>query len=473
MCADEIQVTPNPSVAAQTGSWPRRHRPTGLQLYVAALIAAAVAVAVAVASLYAPWPPLWVVLSLGVLAAVAERSRIRLSPHTEVSISLLPMLFAAVALGPLAALCVGSAAMLGDLRRPYMKWAVYTSVGALTGAITGVGGETASHLSSSELGSIAVATFAGALLAQIVDAAFAAATLAVRQTGEVQSMLRTLRGVMPSSVLLSMAVVAPLVFVYENVSTWAVLFFVLPAIAMHRLFSMYQEQRQLARDLAEVNGSLERANLSFASALVTTLDARDRYTAGHSAAVAVYARDIAARLGLAPSEQQLAHLAGLVHDIGKIGVAPGILEKPGPLSLAERRKMEEHPAIGERILSNVEAYFEIARIVRHHHERIDGMGYPDGLGSEDIPLISRIICVADAYNAMTSDRPYRDAMPVSVARDRLLGAAGTQFDEQIVAAFDAILENAEDEYTRAGWAVYSDEASTQPALVALPVATAA
>jgi HD-GYP domain-containing protein (c-di-GMP phosphodiesterase class II) len=103
---------------------------------------------------------------------------------------------------------------------------------------------------------------------------------------------------------------------------------------------------------------------------------------------------------------------------------------------------------------------------------MDGMGYPDGLESDDIPHISRIICVADAYNAMTSDRPYRDAMPVDVARDRLLDAAGTQFDRDIVLAFDAILEEAEDEYTRAGWAVYADEADTQPAL-ALAVATAA
>ena len=109
------------------------------------------------------------------------------------------------------------------------------------------------------------------------------------------------------------------------------------------------------------------------------LDARDRYTAGHSAAVAIYARDIAERLGLADEQQQLAHLCGLVHDIGKIGLPPGLLEKPGALTLEERKQMQEHSAIGERILAKVEDYAEIAKIVRHHHERIDGMGYPDGL----------------------------------------------------------------------------------------------
>jgi HD-GYP domain-containing protein (c-di-GMP phosphodiesterase class II) len=149
--------------------------------------------------------------------------------------------------------------------------------------------------------------------------------------------------------------------------------------------------------------------------------------------VAVYARDISARLGLSPDEQQLAHLSGLLHDIGKIGVRPGILEKNGPLTLQERREMEQHSTIGERILAKVEAYAEIATIVRFHHERVDGQGYPDGRTHDDIPIISRIICVADAYNAMTSDRPYRDAMPVNVARSRLLQAAGTQFDADVVA----------------------------------------
>ena len=108
--------------------------------------------------------------------------------------------------------------------------------------------------------------------------------------------------------------------------------------------------------------------------------------------------------------------------------------------------METHSAIGEKILAHVEAYAEIARIVRHHHERVDGLGYPDGIAADNIPIISRIICVADAYNAMTSDRPYRDAMPIQVARERLRQAAGSQFDEAVVEAFDQILETAPQSY---------------------------
>ena len=108
--------------------------------------------------------------------------------------------------------------------------------------------------------------------------------------------------------------------------------------------------------------------------------------------------------------------------------------------------MEEHSVIGERILAKVDDYAEIAKIVRHHHERIDGQGYPDGLFGDDIPLLSRIIAVADAYNAMTSDRPYRDAMPSQVARMRLAQAVESQFDTTVTAAFEAILASADEAY---------------------------
>jgi len=108
--------------------------------------------------------------------------------------------------------------------------------------------------------------------------------------------------------------------------------------------------------------------------------------------------------------------------------------------------MEDHPEIGERILAKVDDYAEIAKIVRHHHERIDGQGYPDGLVGDEIPLLSRIIAVVDAYNAMTSDRPYRDAMPSQVARMRLAQAVESQFDTTVTAAFEAILAGADETY---------------------------
>jgi putative two-component system response regulator len=241
-------------------------------------------------------------------------------------------------------------------------------------------------------------------------------------------------------------IVAILAFMYVRVSPWTLVLFLVPAMAAQRLYGLYREQRQLADDLSNANETLERANLQFAAALIATLDARDQYTAGHSAAVAIYSRDIAERMGLADETRDQAYLCGLVHDIGKIGLPPGLLEKPGALTLEERRHMQEHSAIGERILAHVDEYSEISTIVRHHHERIDGQGYPDGLVDESIPLVSRIIAVADAYNAMTSNRPYRDAMPSRVARLRLAQAVDSQFDTSVVAAFEAVLASADEDY---------------------------
>ena len=153
-------------------------------------------------------------------------------------------------------------------------------------------------------------------------------------------------------------------------------------------------------------------------------------------------------MGLPAADQDKAFLCGLVHDVGKIGLPAALLDKDGPLTLEERRQMQEHSAIGERILREVDTYSDIASIVRFHHERIDGQGYPDGIPGDEIPQLSRIIAVADAYNAMTSDRPYRDAMPSRVARLRLAQAVETQFDTSVVAAFEAILAGADEEYRR-------------------------
>jgi putative nucleotidyltransferase with HDIG domain len=231
-----------------------------------------------------------------------------------------------------------------------------------------------------------------------------------------------------------------LVYAYEELSGWTVLLFFGPAFAAHSLYRLYREQRHATDELRRVNETLERANISFAGALIAALDARDKYTAGHSAAVAVYAREIARELGLSAEDQDRIHLTGLVHDIGKVGLPPGILEKPGALTPEERSTMEQHSVIGERILSRVEDYAQdIAVVVRHHHERVDGCGYPDRLRGGEIPLMARIIAVADAYDAMTSARPYRDAMPRGVALARLLEGAGSQFDESAVGAFQRVL----------------------------------
>jgi putative nucleotidyltransferase with HDIG domain len=424
-----------------------------------ALLAATLAVTLTMAGYTLEAPAS--VFALAIAAAVAERISVRfavaqygLARTEEQSISLLPTLFAAVLFGPLAGGVVGAASMLGDPeliarrdrdRAPRLKWAAYTSTRFIGGAAMGLAAQATLNAVPSEFGQLVAASLVGAVTGEALDVLFAALTARVRGL-PMREVMRTFVPVVLTSIPIYAPLVALLAFMYVRVSPWTLALFLIPAMAAQRLYGLYQEQRRLALDLSTVNETLERANLQFAAALIATLDARDRYTAGHSAAVAIYSRDIAQRMGLGPEVCDQAYLCGLVHDIGKIGLPPGLLEKPGALTLDERRQMQEHSAIGERILAHVDEYSEIATIVRHHHERIDGQGYPDGLADDDIHLVSRIIAVADAYNAMTSDRPYRDAMPSRVARLRLAQAVDSQFDTAAVAAFEAILASSDETY---------------------------
>jgi putative nucleotidyltransferase with HDIG domain len=386
----------------------------------------------------------WVLAVLCLIALIAEKQSVFVTPSTQVSVSVLPLLFAAVVYGPFAAMVVGAFAMLADFGSPFTRWSIWTASRSLSGGLAGIVAVVVIPDSASFM-RLLLGVVAAALAEATADICLGALTAIVRNRPLPEVTQATSR-VAFGTVSLYAPIIAVLAYAYAELSPWTLLLFFVPAIAAQRLFVLYQEQRRLADDLATANDRLEGAGLSFATALVAALDARDQYTAGHSACVAVYARDIASRLGLSEEEQHVAHLAGLVHDVGKVGLPAGLLEKPGPLTLEERRIMEEHSVIGERILSNVDGYSEIAKIVRHHHERVDGNGYPDRLLIEDVPLISRIIAVADAYDAMTSGRPYRDAMPSRVARMRLAQAVGTQFDTTVVAAFEAILATAGESY---------------------------
>jgi putative nucleotidyltransferase with HDIG domain len=386
----------------------------------------------------------WVVLVLAFAAAAAERRTVAISPSTEVSIGLLPTLFAAVAFGPLAAMLISAASMVTDLRPrgnvplPYLRWTIYTCSRSITSAAAGLAAAAGVVTAGNGIAGIALATCSAAITLDALDVLFFFLTMRLRGHNAWEA-VRALAPIKLSSLPLFVPVVGLLAFSYEEISPWTLPLFLAPAFAAQQLFILYQNQRELTDGLVNLNARLERANLSFAAALVATLDARDRYTAGHSTAVASYAKEIASRMGLSRELQELAHLCGLVHDIGKVGLPTGLLEKAGPLTLQERRQMERHSAIGEMILGNMDDYLEIAQVVRHHHERVDGRGYPDGLVGAEIPLLSRIIAVADAFDAMTSDRPYRDAMPNHAARVRIANAVGSQFDMSVVAAFDACL----------------------------------
>ncbi|MGL6278838.1 MAG: HD-GYP domain-containing protein, partial [Gaiella sp.] len=294
---------------------------------------------------------IWAVLALAALNAIAERSGVWVTKTTQMSIALLPTLFAAVLWGPLAVAVVNAASMLGDPelfgrrdpeRAPRLKWLSYTSSRFLTGAISGLVAVAVLSVTGYGFGGLLLATLASAVVAELLDISFAAAAARVRGN-QPSSVLAALGPLLLTSVPFYAPLVAILALAYLEVSPWTAPLFFIPALAAQRLFGMYQNQRNLTE-------RLEASNLSFAVSLVAALEASDAYTAGHSRAVAIYCRDIAARMGLDEAERERAFLCGLVHDVGKVGLPPSLLGKDGPLTLDERKQMQEHSAIGERIL---------------------------------------------------------------------------------------------------------------------------
>ena len=419
-------------------------------------------------------PHVWALFILGAIAAAAERQTVAIGDRTFMSVAFLPLVFSAIVFGPLGGFVVGSLSTALDLRTSPLKWSVYTPIRALETAAAGL---LVAKLvpSPGHFGQYLLASLVGSMVFLVADGVLTTATAFVRKNDPVAH-LQAFASISWLTVPLYVPVLTLFVYAYHTYSLELVLVFFVPTLAAQRLLHLYRQEKEVTDRLAAANDRLRRASISFATALVATLDARDQYTAGHSAAVAIYARDIAERMGLDEDQRELVHLCGLVHDIGKIGLPAGLLEKPGPLTLEERRQMEQHSEIGERILRNVDDYSEIADVVRSHHERIDGMGYPDGIRSDEIPLLARIIGVADAYDAMTSDRPYREALPSRVARMRLAQAVGTQFDTGVVAAFEAILATADENYRSGRGASFMREKAQleqvdQDVAVALDVVT--
>ncbi len=194
-------------------------------------------------------------------------------------------------------------------------------------------------------------------------------------------------------------------------------------------------QQHLEEKVAEQTGKIRAAFLNAMMSLAYALEAKDEYTSGHSQRVAEVSADIAGRLGLAPEKIERIRQAALVHDIGKIGVRETVLNKPARLTDEERQHIYEHPGMGERILRPVADDIDFLRLVRGHHEYYNGTGYPDHIKGKDMPLEVSIIAVADAYDAMTSERPYRQALSEEEALTELKEKRGTQFDPRVVDAF--------------------------------------
>ncbi len=208
------------------------------------------------------------------------------------------------------------------------------------------------------------------------------------------------------------------------------------------------KERQLERYAADLRETfkrertrsqeLRRSYMATVRALSNAVEARDAYTSKHADRVTAYALEIAAALGIALSDNPEMEFGFLLHDIGKVAVPDAILYKPGALSDEERALMRRHPLVGADIVRGIEFLGSAAEVVRSHHERWDGRGYPDGLAGEQIPRAARVFAVADVLDALTTERPYRPASPLSVARETIARESGRQFDPRVVEAFCAI-----------------------------------
>jgi putative two-component system response regulator len=217
------------------------------------------------------------------------------------------------------------------------------------------------------------------------------------------------------------------------------------ALERRRLLLENREyQQRLEVRVAEQARSLEQLFLTSMQSLADALEVKDPYTRGHSVRVSFYAVAIANALGLDVDTVRQIELGGHVHDIGKIGVRESVLNKPGPLTDEEYAHIMIHPVVGWRLLGPLLKDMPRAlHVVRSHHERMDGRGVPDGLAADEIPLEARIAAVADSFDAMTSDRPYRRGLSMDAARDELWRCVGFQYDPEVVAAFDAAVEAGE------------------------------
>jgi len=208
------------------------------------------------------------------------------------------------------------------------------------------------------------------------------------------------------------------------------------------------KERQLERYAADLRETFKRERersvqlrdsyITTVRALANAVEARDAYTGKHAERVASYGLEIARALGSRLADDPEIEFGFLLHDIGKVAVPDAILYKPEPLNEAERSLMERHTVIGVQILRGIDFLGEAKAVVRSHHERWDGKGYPDGLAGESIPLAARVFAVADTLDALTTDRPYRPASALPAAREKIAGLAGTQFDPEVVEAFAGV-----------------------------------
>jgi len=459
-------------IVSPAGFWSRRTRATWAGLYILGLgvlafglVGILTYVQVSVPPLLPPGPFSWSGLVLLLVVGIfTEKYTVRIGSGIEVSAAFLAFFLSAAIVGPLASFSVAVASQIPVIRRQQLERALCFSAGL---GITAGGTAIFYWALLRQFGGpddvpaimVAIAGLVSGIFFQVLDyAVFAPVSWLRRATGPVAFFRDGFLPFLPFHFFF-LAISLGLIYIYRLYvtsnagissifSALLIMLCLLPVLGLMYAFQVYAQQRQLARRNERLALRNERMALQAAALAVSAIDLKDNYTARHSAAVAQWATDIAETLELSRHEVNVTHLASLMHDVGKIGVPDEVLNAAGKLDPVGWALVETHCQNGEKLLHNVDDFGQLAQVVLYHHERYDGRGYPMGVGGEEIPLISRIICVADSYSAMVSDRPYRAKLSTQVAKSELVANKGTQFDPRVVDTFLALLEQHDDDYQR-------------------------
>jgi putative nucleotidyltransferase with HDIG domain len=282
-----------------------------------------------------------------------------------------------------------------------------------------------------------------------LNAAVVPPLMAILDGRSIAQSIRSVTGLLPA-IAINCGLVAVIAEIYAEAGLVALAFVALNVIAFTYMLRLLVVARERTR---------EYANLSWGvlSGLVKTLDERDHRAARHCAAVAAFSRDLAEQLGMSRREQELAHTAGLLHDIGKFALSDRVMERGGKLLDSDWRGIRRHPDIGAELLREIGVYGPVADIVRAHHERMDGRGYPRGLRGEDIPPIARVVAVAEVYDTLTAPDTYRTPMTSFEALNELRRVSGKQLDGDYVEALAALLAGRGVDYRHADEADFDRE----------------
>ena len=386
-------------------------------------------------------------LVFAVLAIVADEMSVEVSDHVTLNAGNLPILLAIMFTGRLPA--IGLAIIVGlwgAWRENSRAVVVYNTANLIIAVLV------ASSVFDAlmrplgvQLDQVTIGLLLAAAAAAVVFEATNLVLLSVGMRVKYQRPFRAFwREEMPPFVrslgvllLLGLAIAA----LYAAAGIIAVALLFVPLFAAQYMFKLLVREKEHVARQTELSDQYLEMNIGLAAAMVVLLDSKDEYTAQHSAAVAMYCRDMATALELPEEEAEALHFAGLLHDLGKVGVPDAVLRKTQTLDEEEWEFIRQHPEKGAEVLSHLAAYQEVADIVRFHHERLDGSGYPLGIRADAIPELSKVLAVADSYHAMTSDRPYRGARSSFEALKELRLMSGTTLEPAYVEILAKVLRD--------------------------------